>query len=118
MASLTPPLGLNSVFQQEFDFKTKYGVDLSDEQVVQLKKVFAIANLDYSGIIGSRQFADLMSLLGIDETKEELETMLLKMDENGDGQIEFEGEFHARPPHTRPFCAAGVSIAAPAPSRQ
>ena len=56
------------VFQQEFDFKTKYGLDLSEEQIVQLKKIFAIANLDHSGIIGRRQFSDLMFLLGIEPT--------------------------------------------------
>ena len=78
------------IFLQEFDFKTKYGLDLSDEQVTQLKKIFAIANLDHSGIIGRRQFSDLMVLLGIDPTPDELDTMLLEMDENGDGQIEFE----------------------------
>eukprot|EP01043_Picozoa_sp_COSAG02_P096969 COSAG02_NODE_33214_length_503_cov_1.344059_1_plen_51_part_01 len=49
--------GVYRVFQQEFDFKTKYGLDLSDEQVMQLKKIFAIANLDHSGIIGRRQFS-------------------------------------------------------------
>ena len=43
------------MFQQEFDFKTKYNLDLSDDQVMQLKKIFAIANLDHSGIIGRRQ---------------------------------------------------------------
>jgi predicted PurR-regulated permease PerM len=82
--------GVYRVFQQEFDFKTKYGLDLSDEQVMQLKKIFAIANLDHSGIIGRRQFSDLMFLLGIEPTHEELDAMLLEMDENGDGQIEFE----------------------------
>lgn len=43
------------MFQQQFDFKTKYGLDLTDEQVLQLKKIFAIANIDHSGIIGRRQ---------------------------------------------------------------
>ena len=78
------------MFQQEFDFKTKYGLDLSDDQVMQLKKIFAIANLDHSGVIGRRQFSDLMFLLGIEPTHDELDAMLLEMDENGDGQIEFE----------------------------
>jgi predicted PurR-regulated permease PerM len=68
----------------------KYSLDLSDEQVLQLKKIFAIANLDHSGIIGRRQFSDLMYLLGIDPTPDELDVMLVEMDENGDGQIEFE----------------------------
>ena len=63
---------------------------LSEEQVHQLKKIFAIANINHTGIIGRRQFKDLMFLLGIDPTDEELDEMLLEMDENGDGQIEFE----------------------------
>ena len=63
---------------------------LSKEQVDQLKKIFAIANINHTGIIGRRQFKDLMFLLGIDPTDEEVDEMLLEMDENGDGQIEFE----------------------------
>ena len=78
------------VFADECDFKTKYGLDISDEMVVQLKTIFAVGNVDESGIIGRRQFTDLMSLIGMDPEEEELEAMLVAMDENGDGQIEFE----------------------------
>lgn len=78
------------VFGEEYDFKGKYGLDITDERIFQLKKIFAIGNVDHSGIIGRRQFKDLMSLLGIEPTQEELDDMLNEMDENGDGQIEFE----------------------------
>lgn len=78
------------VFAQEYDFKASHGMDVSEEQMFQLKKIFAIGNVDHSGIIGRRQFKDLMSLLGMDPTQEELDQMLDEMDENGDGQIEFD----------------------------
>ena len=57
------------VFEQEFDFKGKYGLNLSEDRVFELKKIFAIANLNGSGVIGRKQFTDLMALLRIQPTE-------------------------------------------------
>eukprot|EP01052_Picozoa_sp_SAG31_P042404 SAG31_NODE_6721_length_1911_cov_0.943157_1_plen_180_part_10 len=73
----------------EVDFKKEYGLELSQEKRIQLKAIFAIANCDMSGVIGRKQFADLMSMLGIEPTEEELEKMMEEMDDSGDGTISF-----------------------------
>jgi len=56
------------VMEEDIDFKGKFGLDLTDQRVLDLKKIFAIA--DYSGrmSIGRKQFVDLMKMLGIDPT--------------------------------------------------
>ena len=56
------------VMEENIDFKGKFGLDLTDQRVLDLKKIFAIA--DYSGrmSIGRKQFVDLMKMLGIDPT--------------------------------------------------
>jgi len=87
------------VMEENIDFKGKFGLDLTDQRVLDLKKIFAIA--DYSGrmSIGRKQFVDLMKMLGIDPTDEELEDMMNEMDTDGDGDIGFE-EFAVAIQHT------------------
>lgn len=98
-ARSTKMLMKHPVFAEEFDFSSKYGLDLTEERVHDLKKIFAIANTNQSGIIGRKQFIDLMNLLRISPTEEELDKMMTEMDENGDGEIEFE-EFAVAMVHT------------------
>ena len=77
--------------ETEDDFSAVSG-GVSQEKRIQLKAIFAIANFDMSGVIGKKQFTDLMSMLGIEPTEEELNAMMTDMDTGGDGTIEF-GEF-------------------------
>jgi len=56
------------VFQQEFDFKTQHNLDLTEDRIFELKKIFAIANRNETGVIGRKQFVDLMKLLRISPT--------------------------------------------------
>jgi hypothetical protein len=98
-AKSTKALMKHPVFEQEYDFSGKYGLDLTDDRVHDLKKIFAIANQNETGVIGRKQFQDLMDLLCMRPTEEELDKMMLEMDENGDGEIEFE-EFAVALVHT------------------
>ena len=68
-ARSTKALMKHPVFQQEFDFKSKYGLNLSEDRIFELKKIFAIANQNKSGVIGRKQFVDLMALLRISPTE-------------------------------------------------
>ncbi len=68
-ARSTKALMKHPVFEQEYDFKTKYGLNLSEDRVFELKKIFAIANQNKSGVIGRKQFTDLMALLRISPTE-------------------------------------------------
>lgn len=72
------------------DFKSSHGLDISQEKRIQLKAIFAIANYDMSGVIGRKQFTDLMTMLGIEPSDEELAAMMLEMDSSGDGIVEFD----------------------------
>ena len=68
-ARSTKALMKHPVFEQEYDFNTKYGLNLSEDRVFELKKIFAIANQNKSGVIGRKQFVDLMALLRISPTE-------------------------------------------------
>jgi hypothetical protein len=68
-ARSTKLLMKHPVFEQEFDFSGKYGLDLTDDRVHDLKKIFSIANLNQTGVIGRKQFTDLMDLLRISPTE-------------------------------------------------
>ena len=68
-ARSTKALMKHPVFEQEYDFKSKYGLNLSEDRVFELKKIFAIANQNKSGVIGRKQFVDLMALLRISPTE-------------------------------------------------
>jgi hypothetical protein len=68
-ARSTKALMKHPVFEQEYDFKEKYGLSISDDRMFELKKIFAIANQNGSGIIGRKNFVDLMALLRISPTE-------------------------------------------------
>jgi len=70
--------------------KATEGMDVSQEKRIRLKAIFAIANYDMSGVIGRRQFADLMEMLGIQPTDDELNNMMEEMDTDGGGSIGFD----------------------------
>jgi hypothetical protein len=68
-ARSTKALMKHPVFEQEFDFKGQYGLNLTEDRVFELKKIFAIANQNGNGVIGRKQFVDLMQLLRISPTE-------------------------------------------------
>ncbi len=68
-ARSTKALMKHPVFEQEYDFKSKYGLNMTEDRVFELKKIFAIANQNKSGVIGRKQFTDLMALLRISPTE-------------------------------------------------
>ena len=57
-----------------------------------------MADIEHIGYLGRRQFSDLLSIMNIEVDEDLLEKMFVEMDENGDGQIEFDGALsHALP---------------------
>jgi len=80
----------NPVFELEFDMKSDHNIDMNEFEMYKLKKIFAIADLTHVGVIGPKQFKELMVMLGIEPTDEELRNMMAEMDESGDGTIDFE----------------------------
>ena len=50
-----------------------------------------MADYEQLGYLGRKQFTDLLGILQIYPDDDTLESMFLEMDENGDGQIQFDG---------------------------
>jgi calmodulin len=55
-----------------------------------LHQLFSLLDDDGSGAISTDELSDLMSLLGVNFTREEVEAMVCEIDENNDGEIQFE----------------------------
>jgi len=81
-------VGRNPVF--DIDFTDKIAMDIDEVKMFNLKKIFAIANIDHSLKIGKKQFTELMAMLGFEMSPEEIDIAMSEMDEGGDGTIEFE----------------------------
>ena len=58
----------NPVFELEFDMKSDHNIDMNEFEMYKLKKIFAIADLTHVGVIGPKQFKELMVMLGIEPT--------------------------------------------------
>ena len=51
------------------------------------QECYAIADVACLGYLGQKQFKDLLKLLQIETTAEQLDTMFAQMDENNDNEI-------------------------------
>jgi len=63
---------------------------VTDVQLQEFREIFDLVDTDRGGSIGCEELAQLMETLGIRCTTEELEIMVAEIDENGNGEIEFE----------------------------
>lgn len=82
-----PAIYGNPVWDKEWDIGS---LDLTEEETFKFKEVYSMADIEHIGYLGRRQFSDLLSIMNIDVDDDTLEKMFLEMDENGDGQIEFD----------------------------
>eukprot|EP00930_Biecheleria_cincta_P070750 TRINITY_DN58367_c0_g1_i1.p1 TRINITY_DN58367_c0_g1~~TRINITY_DN58367_c0_g1_i1.p1 ORF type:complete len:160 (-),score=46.35 TRINITY_DN58367_c0_g1_i1:8-487(-) len=63
---------------------------LSDEDLQEFQEIFNLVDTDRGGSIGTEELARLMDTLGIRTSPEELKLMVSEIDENGNGEIDFE----------------------------
>ena len=87
-----PSIYANPVWDVEGGFQelaTKLG--LTDGELFKFKEVFSMIDIEHIGYLGRRNFMDLLGMLQIEVADDVMEKMFNEMDENGDGQIEFEG---------------------------
>ena len=90
-----PAIYGNPVWDKEWSLS---GLDLTEEELFKFKEVYSMADIEHIGYLGRRQFSDLLSIMNIEVDEDLLEKMFVEMDENGDGQIEFDGALsHALP---------------------
>merc|ERR1719316_1355320 len=70
--------------------EAKKHMHLSDEDLQEFREIFNLVDSDRGGSIGTEELARLMDMLGIRTTPEELKLMVSEIDENGNGEIDFE----------------------------
>mmetsp|Transcript_128122 Transcript_128122/g.370912 ORF Transcript_128122/g.370912 Transcript_128122/m.370912 type:complete len:168 (+) Transcript_128122:111-614(+) len=64
--------------------------NLSEEDLQEFREIFNLVDSDKGGSIGTEELARLMETLGIRTTTEELRLMVSEIDENGNGEIDFD----------------------------
>jgi len=82
-----PAIYGNPVWDKEWSLS---GLDLTEEELFKFKEVYSMADIEHIGYLGRRQFSDLLSIMNIEVDDDLLDKMFIEMDENGDGQIEFD----------------------------
>mmetsp|Transcript_73382 Transcript_73382/g.192404 ORF Transcript_73382/g.192404 Transcript_73382/m.192404 type:complete len:156 (-) Transcript_73382:86-553(-) len=64
--------------------------NLSEEDLQEFREIFNLVDTDKGGSIGTEELSRLMETLGIRTTTEELKLMVSEIDENGNGEIDFD----------------------------
>lgn len=79
------------VWEQRFEFPSlKDGAGLDEAEIEKFKEVYAMGDPTHVGYLGHRQFTDILKMLNIDVDEETLLQMFAEMDENDDGEIDFD----------------------------
>ena len=103
---------------------------LSEEELAEFREIFNLVDRDGGGTITKEELGELMDTLGIDATAEEIDLMINEIDQDSNGEIDFEGSspraraaclvvtgtrtlsaaltFPIRPPHNR-VCGCDVT---------
>mmetsp|Transcript_26397 Transcript_26397/g.26648 ORF Transcript_26397/g.26648 Transcript_26397/m.26648 type:complete len:152 (+) Transcript_26397:274-729(+) len=63
---------------------------LTTEELIEFREVFSLVDKDGSGRISKEELGELMDTLGIDASPDDLEQMVMDVDKNGDGTINFD----------------------------
>mmetsp|Transcript_45833 Transcript_45833/g.146192 ORF Transcript_45833/g.146192 Transcript_45833/m.146192 type:complete len:158 (-) Transcript_45833:755-1228(-) len=65
-------------------------VELSEDEVKNFREVFDLVDKDHSGNIDAEEVKELMGLLGMFPSKDEVEKMISEIDKDGNGEVDFE----------------------------
>jgi calmodulin len=65
------------------------GDNLTDEKVLELKEAFEMFDRDKDGLINSKELGNILRSLGHDPSEQELTDMIMDVDSNEDGRIDF-----------------------------
>ena len=63
---------------------------LSEEQINECRETFKMFDKDGDGTITAKELGVVMRQLGLNPSEEELIEMIMEVDENGDGEINFQ----------------------------
>mmetsp|Transcript_25575 Transcript_25575/g.42680 ORF Transcript_25575/g.42680 Transcript_25575/m.42680 type:complete len:151 (+) Transcript_25575:52-504(+) len=63
---------------------------LTPEEISEFREIFNLVDKDGGGSITKVELADLMDTLGIDASPDEIDAMISEIDQDGNGDIDFE----------------------------
>lgn len=66
------------------------GMELSEQDLAGFREVFDLVDKDGSGAIDAEEVHELLSILGMEATPEEVDTMVREIDRDGNGEVDFE----------------------------
>lgn len=67
---------------------------LTESEIEELQEIFNLVDTDQGGSISQEEVTELLHTLGIKATQDEVDVMIREVDNNSDGEIQFE-EFAA-----------------------
>ena len=86
----SPPVCHTLVWPPAFPTSTTMeGTDATPEEVAEFREIFNLVDLDGGGSIDLDELKDLMDLLGMNASKDEMEAMVNEIDSEGTGEISF-----------------------------
>ena len=65
-------------------------MQLTEKELQEFKEIFNLVDTDQGGSISTEELGSLMETLGIKTTPEELKLMVSEIDENGNGEVDFD----------------------------
>ena len=63
---------------------------LSSTELAEFREIFDLVDKDKGGSISSEELAELMATLGINASRDEIHAMVSEIDEDGNGEIDFD----------------------------
>ena len=66
------------------------GSSATPEEIAEFREIFNLVDLDGGGSIDAEELRELMDLLGMQASEDEMNAMLQEIDSNGTGEISFE----------------------------
>lgn len=63
---------------------------LKEEELVEFREIFNLVDKDGGGSITKEELGELMDTLGIDATPDEIDLMISEIDEDSNGEIDFD----------------------------
>ncbi|GAQ80989.1 calmodulin [Klebsormidium nitens] len=67
-----------------------HGIELSEEEVAEFREVFNLVDKDGGGTLSAVEILELMKMLGLNFTEEEIQGMIAEIDVDGDGDLDFD----------------------------
>ncbi|GBG27901.1 Calmodulin [Hondaea fermentalgiana] len=71
-------------------FTVRSAEDLSEEELAEYREIFNLVDRDGGGSISNSELGDLMDTLGINASQEEIDLMINEIDQDSNGEIDFE----------------------------